>query len=257
MSEKQSVWEQLKKVPVKDMVEEKNKLKYISWAMAWSALCDNYPDAMFEKHINEQGFPYFKDDNGYCFTKVTVTVGSKSLTEMLPVLNYANKPIQNPNSFEVNTSLQRCFAKAIALHGMGVTIYSGEDLADIPNETTPEPTQKKPGTSKPAAKPKQNEKDKLSAWASDVNEKVENDSPYSKEKIFTDYKDKQIEALDNIKSVSGLETWKAQTLEWRNKMKTEAPALKKELEAYYKIKKVQIEESSFSQPIEQHEEIPI
>ena len=65
MSEKQSVWEQLKKVPVKDMVEEKNKLKYISWAMAWSALCDNYPDATFEKHINEQGFPYFKDDNGY------------------------------------------------------------------------------------------------------------------------------------------------------------------------------------------------
>ena len=51
---------------------------------------------------------------------------------MLPVLNYANKPLQNPNSFEVNTSLQRCLAKAIALHGMGVQVYSGEDLADIP-----------------------------------------------------------------------------------------------------------------------------
>jgi hypothetical protein len=53
---------------------------------------------------------------------------------MLPVLNYANKAIQNPNSFEVNTSLQRCLAKAIALHGMGVHIYSGEDIADIPTE---------------------------------------------------------------------------------------------------------------------------
>ena len=257
MSEKQSVWEQLKQVPVNDMVEEKNKLKYISWAMAWSALCDNYPDATFEKHINEQGFPYFKDDNGYCFTKVTVTVGSKSLTEMLPVLNYANKPIKDPNSFEVNTSLQRCFAKAIALHGMGVTVYSGEDLADIPNETTPEPTKKKPGTSKETPKPPQNEKDKLSAWAKNVNEKVENDSPYAKGKIFTDYKDKQIKALDSIKSVAGLEKWKAETLDWRRKMKTEAPAIKKELEAYFKIKKAQIENSSYSQPIEQHEEIPI
>ena len=129
-------WGQLKAVNVeeKKMVEKKNNLSYISWAMAWSALCDIYPDATFEKHCNEQGFPYFKDEQGWCFTKVTVTVNGKSITEMLPVLNYANKAIQNPNSFEVNTSLQRCLAKAIALHGMGVHIYSGEDIADIPTE---------------------------------------------------------------------------------------------------------------------------
>ncbi len=131
MSEK-NVWSTLKGINVeeKKMVEKKNNLSYISWAKAWSALCDKYPDATMEKHCNEQGFPYFKDENGWCFTKVTVTVGGKSITEMLPVLNYANKPLQNPNSFEVNTSLQRCLAKAIALHGMGVQIYSGEDLPD-------------------------------------------------------------------------------------------------------------------------------
>tara|TARA_X000001382_G_scaffold69721_1_gene48607 strand:+ start:4070 stop:4765 length:696 start_codon:yes stop_codon:yes gene_type:complete len=129
MSEK-TIWSTLKGINVeeKKMVEKKNNLSYISWAKAWSALCDAYPDATLEKHCNDQGFPYFKDDNGWCFTKVTVTVGDKSITEMLPVLNYANKPLQNPNSFEVNTSLQRCLAKAIALHGMGVQVYSGEDL---------------------------------------------------------------------------------------------------------------------------------
>ncbi len=129
-------WDQLKAVNVeeKNMVEKKNNLSYISWAMAWSALCDIFPDATFEKHCNEQGFPYFKDEQGWCFTKVTVTVNGKSITEMLPVLNYANKAIQNPNSFEVNTSLQRCLAKAISLHGLGVHIYSGEDIADIPTE---------------------------------------------------------------------------------------------------------------------------
>ena len=128
-------WGQLKAVNVeeKNMVEKKNNLSYISWAMAWSALCDIYPDATFEKHCNEQGFPYFKDEQGWCFTKVTVTVNGKSITEMLPVLNYANKAIQNPNSFEVNTSLQRCLAKAIALHGLGVHVYSGEDIAEIPD----------------------------------------------------------------------------------------------------------------------------
>ena len=129
-------WNQLKAVNVeeKNMVEKKNDLAYISWAMAWSALCDIYPDATFEKHCNEHGIPYFKDEQGYCFTKVTVVVNGKSITEILPVLNYANKPVKNPDSFQVNTSLQRCLAKAIALHGMGVHIYSGEDIADIPTE---------------------------------------------------------------------------------------------------------------------------
>jgi hypothetical protein len=119
------------------------------------------------------------------------------------------------------------------------------------------PTEKKPGTSKETPKPPQNEKDKLSAWASDVNEKVENDSPYSKEKLFTEYKDKQIKALDSIKSVAGLEKWKAETLEYRRKMTTEAPAIKEELNAYFKIKKAQVLKHSRSQPIETHEEIPI
>ena len=128
-------WGQLKAVDVveKKMVEKKNNLSYISWAMAWSALCDIYPDATFEKHCNEQGFPYFKDENGLCFTKVTVIVNGKSITEMLPVLNNYNKPIKNPDSSDVNTSLQRCLAKAVALHGLGVHVYSGEDIAEIPD----------------------------------------------------------------------------------------------------------------------------
>ena len=128
-------WGQLKKIDVEKekMVKQKGKYSYISWAMAWSALCDIYPDSTFEKHCNEQGFPYFKDEQGYCFTKVTVTVKGKSVTEMLPVLNNYNKPIKNPDSMDVNTSLQRCLAKAVALHGLGVHVYSGEDIAEIPD----------------------------------------------------------------------------------------------------------------------------
>jgi len=126
-------WKQLKAVDIKDMIEKKGKFSYISWAMAWSALCDIYPDATMEKHCNEHGFPVFKDENGWCFTKVTVTVNGKSITEMLPVLNNFNKPIKNPDSMDINSSLQRCLAKAIALHGLGVHVYSGEELVDIPD----------------------------------------------------------------------------------------------------------------------------
>ena len=62
-----------------------------------------------------------------------MTVNGKSITEMLPVLNNFNKPIKNPDSMDINSSLQRCLAKAIALHGLGVHVYSGEDIVDIPD----------------------------------------------------------------------------------------------------------------------------
>jgi hypothetical protein len=156
-------WSQLKKIDVEKekMVKQKGKYSYISWAMAWSALCDIYPDSTFEKHCNEQGFPYFKDEQGYCFTKVTVTVKGKSVTEMLPVLNNYNKPIKNPDSMDVNTSLQRCLAKAVALHGLGVHVYSGEDIAEIPDNLGEED-----------AKPKEIQKPELKKVEEDV-KKVE------------------------------------------------------------------------------------
>jgi len=45
----------------------------------------------------------------------------------LPVLDYRNKPIATPNSFDVNTSIMRCLVKAIAMQGLGLYIYAGED----------------------------------------------------------------------------------------------------------------------------------
>jgi hypothetical protein len=59
------------------------------------------------------------------------------MTAQLPVLNHQNKAISNPNAMDVNTAMQRCLAKAIALHGIGLYIYAGED---IPDEPTPDLT---------------------------------------------------------------------------------------------------------------------
>jgi hypothetical protein len=61
---------------------------------------------------------------------VTVFTNDDTQTEVFPVLNHSNKPVQNPNAFDVNTALQRCLVKAIAMLGLGLYIYAGEDLPE-------------------------------------------------------------------------------------------------------------------------------
>ena len=50
---------------------------------------------------------------------------------MTYVIDFRNRAILNPNAYEVNTAMQRCLAKAISLHGIGLYIYAGEDLPII------------------------------------------------------------------------------------------------------------------------------
>jgi hypothetical protein len=131
--EKKSVWETLSAIDVKDKTKKKGSMTYLPWAWAWGELKKKYPEATFKKHIHD-GMAYIKDEKGNTFVEVTVTVEGISATELFPVLNYSNKPIQNPNAFEVNTALQRGLAKAIAYHGLGHYIYAGEDLPQSDGE---------------------------------------------------------------------------------------------------------------------------
>lgn len=57
-----------------------------------------------------------------------MTVQGVTLSQIHPVLDAKNRPILAPTSFDINTSIQRCLVKAIALHGLGLSIYAGEDL---------------------------------------------------------------------------------------------------------------------------------
>ena len=130
MSEKEP-WGVLSKIDVSQHMEKKNGLSYLSWAWAWGVLKQHYPGAWFRKHEDMGGLPYFKDDGGYAYVRVTVGLdhtGDNDVTETMPVLDHRNRSIQNPDSFAVNNSLQRCLTKAIAYHGLGHYIYAGEDL---------------------------------------------------------------------------------------------------------------------------------
>lgn len=130
-----SVWETLSKIDVSEHTEEKNGLTYLSWAWAWGIVKKYYPKATFTKNLyssanNDCTLPYMIDPAGYAFVSVTVDIDGESQTEILPVLDYANKSVSQPNSFQVNTALQRCLTKCLAFHGLGHYIYAGEDLPE-------------------------------------------------------------------------------------------------------------------------------
>ena len=118
--------------------EEKNGLTYLSWAWAWGKVKDNYPKARYVKRIWDTELPYTKDDQGYAYVEVTVIIGDEEQSELMPVLDYKNQSVKNPNSFQVNTALQRCLAKCCAMHGLGHYIYAGEDLPQGMEEPEPE-----------------------------------------------------------------------------------------------------------------------
>ena len=109
---KKTVWETLRSIDVSGYTKKKNGMTYLSWAHAWGALKDVYPDATFEKHVEECNIPYMIDVHGFAYVRVTVTASGESATELFPVLDYKNSPIKNPNAFQINTAHQRAMTKA-------------------------------------------------------------------------------------------------------------------------------------------------
>lgn len=121
---------ELRNVDVSDKVEKKNGLSYLSWAWAVDTLLQRDPQATWS-----YGQPVMFGETVMVFC--TVNAFGKSMTAQLPVMDYRNKAIPNPDAFAVNTAMQRCLAKAIALHGLGLSLYVGEDLwDDVPVDTT-------------------------------------------------------------------------------------------------------------------------
>jgi len=118
-----SKYMELRNVDVSDKIEKKNGLSYLSWAWAVDTLLQHDPAATWT-----YGQPVMFGETVMVFC--TVNAFGKSMTAQLPVMDYRNKAIPNPDAFAVNTAMQRCLAKAIALHGLGLSLYVGEDLWD-------------------------------------------------------------------------------------------------------------------------------
>lgn len=119
----QSPYERLASINVNAHTEKKQNLTYLSWAWAVDQLLRADPNAVWA-----YGEPVKFGDTMMVFCEVTAF--GKRMTAQLPVMDHRNKAIANPDAFQVNTAMQRCLAKAIALHGLGLYIYAGEDLPE-------------------------------------------------------------------------------------------------------------------------------
>lgn len=113
-------------INVNDHVEKKGGLSYLSWVWAVDQLFRVDPSATWEIQFFD-GKPYSSCGE---YAMVFCKLNACGVTRMafLPVMDHRNKPIANPDSFQINSALQRCLTKAIAHLGIGLYIYAGEDL---------------------------------------------------------------------------------------------------------------------------------
>ena len=133
-------------INVNDHVEKKNGLSYLSWAYAWSEFKKLCPDATYEIKKDESGRPYFGDpDFGY-MVYTSVTTGGLTYEMWLPVMDNNNKSlmakpytvktrrgeikVEAMTMFDVNKAVMRCLVKNIAMFGLGLYIYAGEDIPE-------------------------------------------------------------------------------------------------------------------------------
>ncbi len=144
MKEDLSVFKTLNDINVNEHTEKKKNLTYLSWAWAWKSVKDKFHDASYYIFKDENNKPYVYDENlGYmCFT--SVTINEETLEMWLPVMDgankamkkesytystrYGDKEVQAASMFDINKTIMRCLVKNLAMFGLGIYIYSGEDL---------------------------------------------------------------------------------------------------------------------------------
>ena len=150
-----NIFNTLSKINVNDMVEKKqtggSTLTYLSWASAFQAAKENYPDLEYEVERNpETGLPYWYDPlTGYMvFTKVAI--GGQTHKMWLPVMDGTNhamkaEPYEVQTKYkkfkvpaatmcDINKAIMRCLVKNLSMFGLGLYIYRGEDLPECESQ---------------------------------------------------------------------------------------------------------------------------
>lgn len=124
MNEPVNHFAELAAVNCNDKTETKGKFTYLSWAWAVDVLMRKDPSATWQFH-EPQAF------GDTLMVSCTVTAFGKPMYMFLPVMDERNQAIKHPTSTHVNKAMMRCLVKAIAVHGLGLYIYAGEDLPEI------------------------------------------------------------------------------------------------------------------------------
>lgn len=149
-------FEELNKINVNDHTEDKNGLTYLSWVYAWSELKKNYENVKYEIKKFENNLPYVYDENTGYMVFTEMTIDDLTYEMWLPVMDGNNKAMLNhsytykvkeykdgqftgkyiekevapANMFDINKTIMRCLVKNIAMFGLGIYIYAGEDYPE-------------------------------------------------------------------------------------------------------------------------------
>ncbi|AUR90624.1 single-strand annealing protein [Vibrio phage 1.148.O._10N.286.54.A10] len=158
------IFKTLHAINVNGRTEKKGKLTYLSWAWAWAEVCKIYPDANYTVDEHD-GKPYLYDENLGYLVSTKVTIDGKTIPMSLPVMdgannamksvrysykvkewvggratgNYIDKFVEPATMFDINKTMMRCLVKNLAMFGLGLYIYAGEDLPEPP-PVPPAPT---------------------------------------------------------------------------------------------------------------------
>ena len=158
----------LSNLDLSDKCEKRESLTYVSWSNAWSEFKSAYPSATYQILKNENGLPYFSDPNLGIMVFTEVTVDDVTHQMWLPVMDSKNKAmklepytysvwnnfkkafeektVQAASMFDINKTLMRCLVKNLAMFGLGLYIFQGDDLpeksADDTNSSAPQPMQR-------------------------------------------------------------------------------------------------------------------
>jgi len=225
MATAQEIWTTLSKIDVSAHTEEKGHLTYLSWAWAWGILKDNYPEAHYKfktfKRADGTEADVMTYEDETCSVHCIVEIGAEYEEMWLPVMDYKNNAIQNPDARAISDSKMRCLTKCIGVFGLGHYIYAGEDLPREPDTTK-----------KPAKQAKKKETTKVS------NKKTEDDGWTTKgQKPLTVTYQVFADGCTNLTELRDFWTSNKQEL---SLMETENPDLYAEVLQIFSNKKAQL-----------------
>jgi len=165
----------LSNLDLSDKSEKRDQLTYLSWANAWSEFKSAYPSATYEILKNENGLPYFSDPNLGIMVFTEVTVDEVTHQMWLPVMDsknkamkltpysyqvwdnykkaYVEKTVQAASMFDINKTLMRCLVKNLAMFGLGLYIFQGDDLPEKSADDTTSSVPQQPMQQRPVQQP--------------------------------------------------------------------------------------------------------
>lgn len=129
-------FEEVYAINVNDKTEKKGNLTYLSWAFAWAEFKKVYPDATYKINEFDGTFCSGNEKMGY-MVQTQVTAGDRTYEMWLPVMDSRNNAILQPKMTEINKTIMRCLTKNLAMFGLGLYIYAGEDLPEMPKNFEP------------------------------------------------------------------------------------------------------------------------